>query len=65
MLNYVNERAKKFQETLSQGYINKKPHEGAAIKHIDLIFDKTKKDFDKKGREAKEQMVYSFFKLAL
>jgi hypothetical protein len=30
-----------------------------------LIFDKTKKDFDKKGREAKEQMVYSFFKLAL
>lgn len=53
MLNYVNDKAKKFQETLTQGYITKRPHESAVVKHIDLVFDKSKKDMDKKAKEPK------------
>lgn len=65
MMNYLNEKAKKFQDNFNQGYITKKPHEASVIKHIDLIFNKNKKDIDKKTKEIKEQIVYSFFKLAL
>jgi hypothetical protein len=50
MMNYVNEKAKKFQDSFNQGYITKKPHEASVIKHIDLIFDKNKKDIDKKTK---------------
>ena len=53
MMNYLNEKAKKFQDNFNQGYITKKPHEASVIKHIDLIFNKNKKDIDKKTKEIK------------
>ncbi len=51
MYNYVNEKARKFKEILNQGNMPKRPHEFNAMKHIEILYEKSKKDLDKKTKE--------------
>lgn len=51
MYNYVNEKARKFKEILGLGQIIKRPYEHIAVKYIEMTFEKSKKDLDKKTRE--------------
>lgn len=38
MMNYVNDKAFKFRETLNQGLNKKRPYEAAVVKSMDIIF---------------------------
>jgi hypothetical protein len=48
MFNYVTEKARKFNDMFAQGQMPARSHEPAVIKHMGLLLEKTKKDFDKK-----------------
>jgi len=50
MFNYINEKARKFKEMLSQGNAQTRPFEQTAFKCIETVYEKSKKDHDKKSK---------------
>lgn len=50
MFNYVNEKNRKFKEMLNQGQVVNRPFEAEVVKHIEMIYEKGKKEFDRKSK---------------